>query len=217
MNHFSAEDWADMARGLLHEDRRISIRQHLDERCSRCEFDLRFWRTVTTTAEREQDYRPPTSVVRSVMVLFTSENWKTTEGRVTWARLVFDSLAEPLPAGLRSLGRRVRQLLYEADDYHVDLKVERQSGNWALVFGQILRARGKGALDQEVPVALMKGRDAAADTLTNRHGEFRFEVDWTQDHIVSIAIDEHHLVECPLTSDSTAPHNGDVRETTAED
>src|SRR5437899_780400 len=71
------------------------------------------------------------------------------------ARLLYDSFREPLPAGVRTQQRLNRQTLYQAGDYSLDLRLEKEPGSprVALV-GQIQNRKEPGSHLGSVPVLL---------------------------------------------------------------
>lgn len=96
--------------------------------------------------------------------------------------LLYDSFAQPATAGTRSVGMRVRQMLYRAEPYQIDLQVEAQPDrNRLIVTGQLIDARHPDIVDAGVQVALSDGRGNIVNTVTNQFGEFRAEVDLSGD------------------------------------
>ncbi len=54
-------------------------------------------------------------------------------------QLLFDSFSQPALAGTRSAATRIRQMLYRAEPYQIDLQIElRQERNSLVVTGQLL-------------------------------------------------------------------------------
>ena len=105
MEHFSEQPWADFVRGISAPEISKDIKAHLAADCSKCKTALDAWSRVRRLASAEDAYAPPENLVRLVKLGFAasphispglcSANW-------TLANLVFDSFAQPLPAGVRS-------------------------------------------------------------------------------------------------------------------
>ena len=97
-------------------------------------------------------------------------------------QLLYDSFAQPATAGTRSAGMRVRQMLYRADPYQIDLQVEAQPDRDRLIVtGQLIDVRHPDIVDAGVQVTLSDGRGDVVNTVTNQFGEFRAEVNLSGD------------------------------------
>ena len=92
------------------------------------------------------------------------------------ARLVFDSFREPVMAGVRSQQRIARQALYEAGDYSIDLRMEKDRGTRTVVLvGQIANRVKPEERLAEIPIVLMSGREVVGRAQSNEFGEFQME------------------------------------------
>lgn len=104
------------------------------------------------------------------------------QGKRNSVELLHDSFAQPATAGIRSVGMRVRQMLYRAEPYQIDLQVEAQPDrNRLIVTGQLIDVRHPDIVDAGVHVTLSDGRGNIVNTVTNQFGEFRAEVDLSGD------------------------------------
>lgn len=98
------------------------------------------------------------------------------------AELLYDSFEQPATAGTRSVGMRVRQMLYRAEPYQIDLQVDAQPDrNRLIVTGQLIDVRHPDIVGAGVQVTLPGGRENIVNTVTNQFGEFRAEVDLSSD------------------------------------
>src|SRR5713226_7492556 len=52
-----------------------------------------------------------------------AEQWQETGGLI---QLLFDSFSQPALAGARSAAMRIRQMLYRAEPYQIDIQIEAQ-------------------------------------------------------------------------------------------
>ncbi|HKW33551.1 MAG TPA: hypothetical protein VJN92_11140 [Candidatus Acidoferrum sp.] len=92
-------------------------------------------------------------------------------------QLLYDSLAQLAAAGTRSIGMRVRQMLYRAEPYQIDIQIEAQPDrNRLIVTGQLIDVGRPELLDGGIEVTLSDGRGNIVNTVTNQFGEFRGEV-----------------------------------------
>lgn len=94
------------------------------------------------------------------------------------ARLVFDSLLQPLPAGIRSAQPTDRSLLYEAGDVTVDLWLEPDRDLHRLrLMGQIVDQAKTASKEPCYPVVLQSKAEPIAAATSNTMGEFQLEFD----------------------------------------
>ena len=98
------------------------------------------------------------------------------------ARLIFDSLLQPAPAGIRISQLAGRRFVYQADSLMIELSLEppqTDSRRISLV-GQVFdSAKPERQLDM-LSVALQGPKGPMAVALTNKFGEFHFEFDLEQ-------------------------------------
>ena len=193
MKHFSEADWADFARKLVSGDARMAMQQHIDDGCKECKTTLQMWQSLLAIAENEEVFTPPADVVRVVKSQFAAVMPQASRG----VRLVFDSMLQPITAGLRG-AVAARQILYETDDYYIDLRLESQPAeNRACLIGQVLKRTGKQAA-QGVPVRLQEGKQHIAQTFTNQFGEFQLEFDAATGICILISRDQQDEIVLPL-------------------
>ena len=179
MRHFTLEEWADFARGVVEGERRTAMHTHLDSGCKSCGAVLSLWHRVHNIARRELTYEPPASALRYSKAAFTLHRPPETHPkRAGRAKLLFDSLLQPQLAGVRSGDATVRQLLYGSGDYHIDIRIEPQEDSEKVSFvGQVLNANDVDQGLNSAPVVLLQAGRVRAETVTNRFGEFRLECD----------------------------------------
>lgn len=93
------------------------------------------------------------------------------------ARLVFDTLLQPLPAGIRHLRPDTRQLVYEAPALTADIALERfPDSPGTMLTGQIMRTNSPQIPLNGVPVVLKGHQGQLGLMITNEAGEFSFEL-----------------------------------------
>lgn len=92
--------------------------------------------------------------------------------------LLFDSFCQSSFAGVRSDTLGVRQMLYRADPYQIDLQLEAdREHNRLIVTGQLLDISHPEMACRDVPVMLSNLRGKSVNTPTNQFGEFRAELE----------------------------------------
>lgn len=122
----------------------------------------------------------------------------------TWtlASLVFDSFAQPLPAGVRSGALRVWQVIYEAEGLTVDLHFGRRAESKDVhIVGQVFDRQAVQALQGNATVELATECEQLLATapVTNQ-GEFHLEFA-AKDHLwLSVKSTGRNTVRIPLAS-----------------
>ncbi|HYA25141.1 MAG TPA: hypothetical protein VEF05_13335 [Terriglobales bacterium] len=194
MKHFSEASWADFVRNQVSADQRMTMQQHIDDGCKLCRGTLQFWQGVFSIAGKESSFTPPANAVRVVKSQFGTMFPQASSG----VRLVFDSMLQPITAGLRG-SVAARQLLYETDDYYIDLRLEpRSTEDRAGLVGQILNRKGEDRAAQGVAVQLQEGKLTIAQTSTNRFGEFQLEFSASTGLCISIGRNRRNDILLPL-------------------
>lgn len=176
------------------------MRQHLADGCRKCQQISTLWAEVARAGAREPNYNPPGHVLRAAKGQFGINRvlpW--TAGIVRAARMVFDSLAGPLPAGVRAAATGPRQLIYQVGEYFLDVKLDHETGSRRLnLIGQIRDSQDPAKRMADSPVILLRGQDRLAQTTTNVFGEFRLEFDRKDNLWLAIGIQGEAGIVVPL-------------------
>jgi len=201
MRHFSEQPWVDFVRGVSRPEISRNIKAHLAEGCSKCKTLHEDWRRVGRLASEEGAYAPPENLVRLVKLGFAG---KTAQPSRTWtlANLVFDSFAQPLPAGVRSGTLNIWQVIYEAEGLTVDLRFGRRTQSTEVhVVGQVFDKQEVRALQNNASIELLTDQEQTiATTPVSDLGEFHLEFEH-KDHLwLSVKATGRNTVRIPLTS-----------------
>jgi hypothetical protein len=173
MKHFENKEWIDFVNQTLTTAKRTEMQRHVDAGCSACAAAAAIWKRVRLAGAVERDCRPPDGAVRAIKAAFEVSGRSREKNRASALKLLFDSFLQPAPAGARSSGSRVRQVLYRAEPYQIDLQIEATpSGQRLIVTGQVLNVSNAETVGREIPVVLSNGRGQVVRTVTNEHGEF---------------------------------------------
>ncbi len=176
MKHFSEEVWTDFARGVGPSETIREIETHIASGCLGCASASGMWRKVYSIAAHEPSFTPPDGVVRMVKLEFaTTQSPQPSPWML--ARLVFDSLGQPLTSGVRSGASESRQLMFDSEGTMVDLVLDTrpQSGTISLV-GQVIDKGGAKVAPRQVAVILWtETGQPLAETSANEFGEFQLE------------------------------------------
>jgi hypothetical protein len=187
MKHLKVVEWNNVLSHAASDHRRKPVQNHRGERPNHHAPPLR--QKVANTASVEHRYQPAAETVRVAKAAFAIASLATSGPEVVrLAQLLFDSFSHPAPVGIRSAPTRIRQLLYRAQPYQIDLQIElRPDTNRLIVTGQLLDVSHPDMIGQDVEVTLSNRRGSVAKTKTNQFGEFRGEVENSGDLEVSFA------------------------------
>jgi hypothetical protein len=175
----------DFLDGRLDKEKSSRISEHLAAGCQKCEANKQWYERVRSIAASDDIFKPAPWVSKRAMKILEEESQKSSMASraiEAIAELIYDSLQRFSYAGTRSMESAGREIIYEADNYSIDLQIVPSSNSVAEIVGQILRKDDNG-FDSvaEVLVDLTRGETAVWSTLTNRFGEFMMsEVDFGQ-------------------------------------
>ena len=150
---------------------------HLSAGCRQCAETRDWYERVRAIAASDESVEPPSWVFKRAVKIF--ETQKTRPNLIERigqrvASLVFDSLAKPAIAGVRSTETTNRQFLYRADDYSIDLQVAPAEGLRADLTGQVLK-EGEVAFESVSGLRLEIARrgEPVFSAVTDDMGEFK--------------------------------------------
>jgi hypothetical protein len=183
MKHFTTEEWIDFANEAVAGSRRQEMEAHLQEGCRRCKKMVSLWQKVRQTAKSAAESQPPENAVRIAKAGFAGVRLAGKPASAPGpVQVLFDSFLQPLVAGARSSSSGMRQMLYRAEPYQVDLQIEAKPGaNKLMVTGQLLDLRNPDLPGRDVPVIISNLRGHVVQTVTNEFGEFREEIRTSSD------------------------------------
>ncbi|MBK9170515.1 MAG: hypothetical protein IPM24_24060 [Bryobacterales bacterium] len=172
--HFTNAQWLDFARGLASPELATEMQHHLAKGCLRCAALARAMVVVEQTMARDRAMRVPQEAVRRAANLFPQSpqvSWSDLPRRA--AALLFDSDLEPVTAGVRSAGPRIRHVVFDAGPFRVDLRMEHEQPQPVLALtGQVASPSAPVA---GLRVAVSDGSRTLAESLCNEFGEFQME------------------------------------------
>ena len=198
MSHYDVTQWADFVRGLRDPAKTAAMQGHLDDGCERCGTLHGALVRVAATAEADLAIAPPAGAVRSVKAFFGVQRPGATS---SWSELslrrVFDSALAAAPAASRAPANAGRQLLFESDEYTLELSVDRVPDTEdAVLRGQLLEARGKPR--SHTPVFLIGGGEVLARTISERGGTFELTGRLDAPCELWVIPDDEHRIKLPL-------------------
>jgi hypothetical protein len=178
LDHFAAEDWVDLVRGLLVSSKAAAIEMHLEQGCADCVKSFETWRLVVELASREPGYQPTEAAVRIAKSLYVPETpWAWLKEAAVLSRLVFDSFHHSPQAALRGAKPVTRQLLHESEPFVIDLRLESDPARKRIfLMGQILNSEKPEEVVSDVEVVLLAGEKLVKRGAVNPSGEFDLEL-----------------------------------------
>ncbi len=177
--HLQTLELNDFVNRVAPVDPRAAMQTHRGTRRKRFVETAALRQKVAHAAASEASYQPAAEKVSFVKAAFATASFSVTRQEAGGVvQLVHDSFSQPVLAGIRSAPRPIRQLLYRAEPYQIDLQIELQpEGNRLAVTGQLLDVSRPEMVGRDVQVMLSDGREYIVNTVTNQFGEFRAEVE----------------------------------------
>ena len=200
MEHFSEQVWADFGRGFSGSDKARGVKAHLAAGCMNCKKTSRFWNRVQTMVRAEREYSAPENLVRLAKLEFTAKQELQAE-KWSLASVLFDSVSQPLLAGVRSSAAVARQVVYEAEGLTVDLRFDLlvPSGKISAV-GQILDSHiAREPLTGAPVVVWTQNGQLVATATANAYGEFQLEFEAQDDLRLTARVGDRR-VRMPLVN-----------------
>jgi hypothetical protein len=177
VRHFDITEWADYVRNTDSRDQHKLMQVHLQGGCSRCERIKGLLSKFAAVCLREVSYQIPRAAEQQVkaMIGLARAPRRSTLQRL-WSTLVYDSVNDPQPVGVRGTHQINRQVLFHAGDYSVDLRFEHEKGSASMVLvGQIANQKTPDELLANLPVILVAGNREVTRSISNTFGEFQLE------------------------------------------
>lgn len=168
LHHIPSGKMADYVVGDLPLDQRVDLESHL-AMCTQCSEEIAQLKRVVSLMRTDTAEDAPPSLIDSVVNLFrlnaahksTSSEWR----RRILAALKFDSMGIAPAFGVRSGRSSTRHLLFNAEEYSIDLRIEPAGQGW-VVSGQVLGGR------TEYGMAVLQSTADLSQTAFNELSEF---------------------------------------------
>jgi hypothetical protein len=177
VRHFDITEWADYVRNTVSSDQNKFMQAHLQAGCSKCERIKALLSKFAAVCSREASYEIPRAAEQQVKAMIgLAKAPRRSALQRLWATLVYDSVNDPQPVGVRGTHQINRQVLFHAGDYSVDLRFEHEKGSASMVLvGQIANQKTPDELLANLPVILVAGNREVTRSISNTFGEFQLE------------------------------------------
>jgi hypothetical protein len=205
MTHFEIGDWTDFVRGCAADTDRAAMEAHLAGGCHSCRATVDLLQRVVITVRGDRLFDPPADVVHCAKAISALQRPRAV-GEWSVARLIYDSLREPLPAGLRADASAARHAVFEAGELFLDLRVEREHDQPQMrLVGQLTHRADPNRMMTVSPVLLLARQDVIAHAVLNRFGEFHMDYPPGRDLRLCIALTKDHRIEVSLNQLAGVP------------
>ena len=215
--HLSEEQGSDFVRGLVPQDLRGLMEAHLQSGCTRCLALIAAFEAVAKLAALDRSQPVPHASVVQAEALFEqrpSSSW-VENLHVIRGQFVPPIFSDWRLAGARSgvaeLDQAGRRMLFRADGYTVDLKVDAPAGGEnGEIIGQISRDDSSSDSLGGVLVQLVSGPGhTLGETTTNRFGEFFVDYSGQRNAVLRFALREwNHRLDLRLDQGPRQPEPG---------
>lgn len=177
VRHFDITEWADYVRNTVSGNQQTLMQAHLQGGCSKCERIKILLSKFAAVCSREASYQIPRAAEQQVKAMIgLAKAPRRSALQRLWATLVYDSVNDPQPVGVRGTHQINRQVLFHAGDYSVDLRFEHEKGSASMVLvGQIANQKTPDELLANLPVILVAGNREVTRSISNTFGEFQLE------------------------------------------
>jgi len=192
--HGTADAAVDAGRGLSSPRGSTAARAHFAS-CARCRENINLWKSFAVVTQRLREAEPPEDAVGKVKALALGPSRVTPLTRMKTA-LSYESLWVP-PAGAGARGAVSDQVVYQAEEFSVDLRVSRERAHVVIV-GQITNVRRPTKRFAQVPVTLLAEDEVVVRALSNERGEFHVEHREQEQMWIEVAPQEGRLIRIPV-------------------
>jgi hypothetical protein len=201
MKHFDITEWSDLTRGVVLGGDRAAMETHLSSGCARCRSAFEFVKDVFAVAQQSLHEEPPADAVRWAKALMAMHHQAGADVRPLVARLVFDSVNEPAPAGIRSGDAALRYAVYVADNFCIDLHFQQDLDSRATIIGQMTDRDAPDRPLNGKPVLLVSGERVVSHSISNKFGEFFLRCNAEPELRLVVGVDQHrNRIEVPLAA-----------------
>jgi len=197
--HFEDDAWLSFVRGVTTAEEAEAMRAHLNEGCDECRQTHETWQRFVEIAKHEACNLASASAIRVVKAAFAlRRKVPFRAGLAQEAERLFDSSQEAWPRGLRGSPASPRQLLYQAGNFMVDLRLEQNSGLSGGLTGQVVCAQADRSTGCAGVVLLREPNTVVGQTITNSLGEFQLDFERPDNLRICLEMPDGTLIDVVL-------------------
>ena len=195
----------DFVRGVLDPETEARVREHLESRSRNPAGALR---RVAAVGHWDAQHPVPDSAVRVAKAAGSLQRRDSAPAAESFAgsvlkrlplTVVADTLHQAAGAGARDLQSNYRHIVFEAEGYSVDVRLEHEKEPaGAVVLGQLMRHDGEAGPVGEVPILLVARNKIVGRGLTGEFGEFHAEGLPVEPMDLCLLVGSEQCLELPL-------------------
>jgi hypothetical protein len=196
----SLEELLGLIQETLEGRTKTEIASHVTT-CSKCEENQRWLSQILNLAATDESFDFPEDVIQWSVAQFKAASSTAPSRMQILAKLVFDNLLPAQAMEVRSTAppAGIRQMLYNAGNYDVDIRIEQLPDlNSFHLIGQIMAAENTGAQLEGLIVRLTGGASDAS-AVTDARGMFHLRSIKPGEYDLSINLPEGDLVINAIT------------------
>lgn len=129
--HLETEELLDYLEARLPATRAEAVRAHLESGCTQCAGQAADYQRVVARLAADRAPGPPESALLQAFALF-GERAAVPRTPPVWARLVFDSRRERLPAGVRDFSDSSFRLVFRGEEREISLFCDWRDDCWQI-------------------------------------------------------------------------------------
>ncbi len=200
MKHYRITEWTDYVRGVAGGSLGRRMGDHLAGGCAQCGVTQAALREVAVLADKDSRLDLAEGVVRSVKAFFAHRQpERARELKCLALQLVYDSLLQPAPAGVRSSGPTPRRLVFRGEDLALDLVLARgESGSSDLRLNGELVSSEEGPLP-DVPALLVEDHEVVDQAWTGSLGNFSILCERPATTHLRLLVRDGEYIDVPLS------------------
>lgn len=200
MKHYEITEWTDYIRGVAGGNLSKRMGDHLAEGCTQCGVTQAALREVADLADKDSRLDLADGVVRSVKALFAHRQpERARELKCLALQLVYDSLLQPAPAGVRSSDAATRRLVFRGEDIALDLVLARdESESSDLRLSGELVSSDDGPMP-DVPAMLVEDDEVIDRALTGPLGNFFIACERPETTSLRLVVRDGEYIDVPLS------------------
>lgn len=206
MSKFDITQWCDYVRGLVEPEISEAMRQDYEQATAKERRAVDALRRLEEVGRHDLGLQIPAHALRGAKAIGslqrTGEHAGTPSKRLRFLpfEISFDSFLQPAMSGTRKLHSMDRQLVFEAETYRVDLRLEQETDQPnTVIVGELLQQEEKEDRPlPRVPVWIKSGERIVGRAMTGEFGEFQAEGLPASSLTLCLLVDDDVCVELPI-------------------
>ena len=208
MTKFDITQWSDFVRGLTDAETEEAMRGALEKGQGEDARTVNLLRQVAEVGRLDHEFKIPDHALRGAKAIGSLQRPESAqEPSSSWLRFLpfsvsYDSLLQPAAVGTRNLHTLDRQMVFDTEDYTVEVRLEQENEPSSTVLvGEILEKTDTVRPVPQVPVLIKASGQIVAQSTTGPFGEFQAEGLPTDPLTLALLVNETECIQLPLHSE----------------